>query len=155
MAVVLPVRQRTPEERFMALVQPDGLFGCWAFRGHLESNGYGRFYLEGRSTWAHRAAYRLFVGPVAAGLDVCHRCDNRRCVNPAHLFLGTRAENMADAAAKGRTTRGERSGTAKLTLRDVQAIRASAELGSVLARQLGVSPRLVQLVRKGERWANA
>lgn len=145
----------TPQARFMAHVRPDGLLGCWTWTGHIEGNGYGRFSLDGRSTWAHRAAYLLFVGPIPAGNDVCHTCDNRPCVNPAHLFPGTRTVNMADAAAKGRTTQGERSPLAKLTLEQVRAIKASQEIGTVVARRLGVSARLVQRIRRGERWAHA
>lgn len=78
--------------------------------GHRESNGYGRFHMGAKATWAHRASYQLFVGPIPKGLDVRHGCDNRPCCNPAHLATGTRAENMADAMQRGRLTRSGDSG---------------------------------------------
>lgn len=73
--------------------------GCWEWTRSKATNGYGRIT---NSLSAHRAAYELFVGPIPDGMQVCHRCDNPPCCNPAHLFLGTAADNAHDRDAKGR-----------------------------------------------------
>ena len=78
--------------------------GCWLWRGYTRK-GYGYFNVDKRSTRAHRYAYERFVGPIAAGLVVMHTCDVPNCVNPAHLRLGTVADNMHDMDAKGRRAR--------------------------------------------------
>lgn len=76
---------------------------CWIFGGSQARNGYGRFYFRGKSWLAHRAAYVLWIGKISAGMDICHKCDVRNCINPNHLFEGTRSDNMRDCASKGRT----------------------------------------------------
>lgn len=76
--------------------------GCWEWQRARVSKGYGSYRVGDRSTTAHRHAFELTFGPIPKGMQVCHKCDNPPCINPAHLFLGTNQENQLDSMAKGR-----------------------------------------------------
>lgn len=97
-------RMEPEADRFWKWVQKGD--GCWLWTGRISPTGYGLFdwYRSVRShpRLAHRMMYTLSVGPIPEGLCVLHRCDNPPCVNPAHLFIGTQQDNMADKVAKGR-----------------------------------------------------
>lgn len=97
--------------------------GCWIWARYRLPGGYGRAWFCDRHRYVHRLSYEKFTGPIPDGLHVLHRCDNRACCNPEHLFLGTQADNMADRDRKGRQAKGETVHSSKLTERDVLDIR--------------------------------
>ncbi len=136
---------------------------CWPWTGSINGRGYGQLRLppegdalRGRKTTAHRTAWRLTFGEIPGGMSVCHRCDNPRCANPAHLWLGTHAENLADMSRKGRAARGDRSGMAKLDERRVIAVRRLLGMGAASRRELatlaGVSVGTIDNIATGKQW---
>lgn len=138
-------------QRFEMKVEPANNNGCRMWIGARKSNGYGDFWLEGRVHTAHRAAWMLYRGKIPDGLDVCHVCDNRSCVNLDHLFIGTRKENMADASKKGRINTVSR----KLTAEQARSIFVSNRLGVDLADEYGVSTNIISRIRLGRLYRRA
>ena len=122
--------------------------GCMVWTGATFWNGYGRIGAKR----AHRVAYEAAKGPIPAGMLVCHRCDNRLCINPGHLFIGTTDDNMADMVAKGRSASGERHGRAKITAKAAAEIRASSLSCRDAARRYGLSKSMVSYIRQGVNW---
>ena len=139
------------ETRFWMKVKSDG--ECWEWTGGTRAGGYGSVWVGGKSKYAHRYSYALHYGPISGDLCVCHRCDNRLCVNPRHLFLGTHADNVADKVAKGRQVRGVRARHAKLSPQEIDVIRGVlgrhrvGGVGEFLARWFGVSRQAVSYWR--------
>lgn len=156
--------------RFLRRIAPADISGdgCWNWAGRIEANGYGKFNTDGKTEGAHRIAYKLFCGEVPNGHDVCHSCDNRACVRPDHLFVGTRRVNMQDAAAKGRLSRGERhadslrkglalSHAAKLKPNDVSVIDQRLRSGhkpSAIAQDYGVTSHAIVAILRGRTWTH-
>ncbi|WP_417903626.1 HNH endonuclease signature motif containing protein [Caldimonas brevitalea] len=143
--------------RFLAKFRIDPPTQCWNWTGAACRQGYGFLKRkDGVQLRAHRVAYELYNGEIPPGWCVCHRCDNPRCVNPAHLFVGTYRDNAADMVAKGRVARrpGERNPAARLTADQVRCIRSETGSHAQLARRFGVSPTQVGLIKRGKRWAH-
>jgi hypothetical protein len=139
--------------RFMARTDP-GNDGCWWWTGKPGTHGYGLFGGDGYNGTAPVWSYRHFNGPIPEGQIVRHTCDNRLCVNPEHLILGTRKDNAQDAVVRGRVARGERSGLAVLTDEVVRQIRESVGSSRAVAQRFGVSKSTINRVRCGSHWSH-
>jgi hypothetical protein len=144
--------------RFEAFTLPDPS-GCLLWTGAIRDAGYGVIGAGGRggkSLGAHRVAWELHKGPIPDGLHCLHRCDNPRCVNVDHLFLGTNQDNIADRVRKGRSKapifRGEDHAQAKLTDDDVRRIREDGRFQRVIAAEYGVGQALISKVKRREAW---
>lgn len=128
-------------DQFWANVNESDPNKCWIWQGYIHPSGYGKAHWRGKTVIASRVSYMIHNGPIPKDMFVCHDCpggDDSRCVNPAHLFLGTQADNMADMIAKGRKARGEASGRNKLTEAQVIEIRQKHKQGNIAPRQLAV-----------------
>ena len=151
------------EERFWSRVEKTD--NCWLWRGVVRSNGYGSFAIGQKHIPAHRFVWEMLKG-APGEMHVCHSCDNPICVNPDHLWLGTRFDNMRDAASKGRNGmqrhpekshfgKGEEQTNAKLKEKDVLEIRAAGTAGdapSEIAKRYGVTVSNIRLILHGKAW---
>ena len=146
-------------QRLLELSIPEPNSGCWIFTGSLIAAGYGQvtvapFTVPNRQGRAHRLSYELFVGPIPAGYVVRHKCDNRACINPDHLCVGTVADNAADMVDRGRSAKGEGHSQARLTRDQVLLIANSTEPSKKLAARLGVAYATVDRIRWGKGWTH-
>lgn len=144
------------DERFWSKVQTADSDVCWEWQGATTANGYGAYW-DGKALYAHRVSWELEFGDIPEELCVLHHCDNPGCVNPKHLFLGTKADNTADMVAKGRQARGSRNGMAKLNEANVLKIRELLKQGCLtqvsISEMFGVARNVISQVSTGKRWA--
>lgn len=136
---------------------PEG--GCWLWTKAWSRFGHGIDGVYGAEVVAHRTSWKVFVGEIPEGMCVCHKCDVPACVNPQHLFLGTKAENNADKIRKKRWAKslpgsqGSKNSPAKISEEDVHDIRASSCKPSDMAKKFGVSPATISHIRRGRYWS--
>lgn len=151
-------RRSTPlVDRFWNRVEKTD--SCWIWNGPTARSGYGQIRSEGGrngvTLYTHRLSYEMHIGPIPAGQVVMHACDNRRCVNPAHLSLGSHTDNHADMERKRRHAFGERTGSSILTDADVRTMRALYAAGhsqAKLSDQFGIDRSQVSRIVRRERW---
>ena len=131
---------------------------CWEWTGALLTKGYGQYRRNGRDISAHRYSYFLNFGEFDTKLNVLHHCDNRKCVNPSHLFLGTNLENVQDRNKKGRQFRpvGEANGHSKITEKDVIEIYKMYDSGKYkqkeIAQMFGIAECSITFILTGKSW---
>lgn len=147
---------RMPASRITKDSVVDEKSGCWNWAGGLTDSGYGRITKGGRTSLAHRISYEHFNGAIPKGLYVCHKCNNRRCVNPDHLYLGTHADNTRDMLAAGNQSRGEKNGQSILTQEHVVKIKDMIKSGVIPYRKIGlefgVSRSAIKDIASGRTW---
>ena len=133
---------------------PEPNSGCWLWLGSVSYRGYGNCRKVPGYFHAHRASWAIHRGPVPEGMLVCHKCDNRLCVNPDHLFLGTPADNTADMLRKGRARSpvGEKHGKSKLTEGQVYAVRSDSRPVSLIASEYGCTRQSIDAIRSLKTW---
>jgi hypothetical protein len=155
----------TPDDvaRFWSKVDQRGTNECWRWQASTNAKGYGQFVTcengQPHHSLAHRVAFELTFGTIPDGLSACHRCDNRQCCNPHHLFLGTQQDNLRDMHEKGRRgdTRvcGAAHGNAKLTdddIREIRRLRDAGVSGPIVARQFGLNRSTVNDIARRATW---
>lgn len=143
------------EERLLFMSEVNPTTGCREWTRSKSSAGYGWIQILGKPRIAHRVAYELWVGHIPNGLFVCHTCDNRACIEPSHLFVGTNQDNIDDMDKKGRraSMAGEKNSRAKLSNEQVYQIRAIVDKSYFeIADMFGIKKSQVGNIRLGKSW---
>ena len=136
---------QSTENRFWEKVSKNSTNDCWLWLGARLPLGYGVF--KSPQTYAHRYSFTLHKGPIPVGMYVCHTCDVRHCVNPAHLWLGTPAENTQDAISKGR----HKGKGSPATQSRIEALHVSGLTPAQIAADVGLSqPSVSRRLRKAK-----
>ena len=147
-------RDDTVEKRLLRKVDKTG--DCWVWTGGTFSDGYGNIGDSRGAQKAHRVAYELYVGPIPEGLVVMHSCDNRRCVNPVHLSVGTHTENIKDRDTKGRGSKpkGVSNPMSKLSEAEVRLIRIMPISNNLAADVFAVDVATIRRIRNNKIWTH-
>jgi hypothetical protein len=153
--------ERKVIDRFWSKVDLKDETECWNFKGAKNRYGYGLFKHNRFSYKAHRFAWILTYGEIPKNMCVCHKCDNRSCVNPSHLFVGTRQDNVRDMVKKNRHNHahnyGELNGNHKLTTKNVLEIKIMIKNGhppKTIAGIFGVHPSAIYKISYNENWSH-
>lgn len=149
------VLQGSPKKRFFENIKKEK--GCWVWTGLKNKQGYGRMTIKKKDKLAHRFSWEMYFGDIPDGMFVCHKCDNPPCVNPKHLFVGTRFDNARDMVSKGRNRddKGSKHPSAKLTEEQVLLIRKRLEAGEMqinLAKEFNVHKCTISMIKRRENW---
>lgn len=147
----LPRYEDRLKRRLLAKYRADNN-GCWIWTGSTAHYGHGIISVHGKHALAHRISWTLHHGPIPDGVMICHKCDVPACINPDHLYVGNAKTNSADMVSRNRIARGETSGTAKLTAKQVIAIRKDDRTRSDIAADFGVSTTMVNNIKSGKAW---
>lgn len=153
---------KTIEERFWDKVNILGKNDCWEWKAFVHPSGYGMFAINRQMKLAHRISWEFTFGEIPNGMCVLHKCDNRKCENPYHLFLGTYLDNAQDRDNKGRAkipcNIGERHGNSKLTNEKVIKARSLFSTGEYtytdLAIRFDVARQTITKAIQGENWSH-
>jgi hypothetical protein len=149
--------------RFLIKVKPSSTSECWEWTGATQAKGYGRFKSNGKIECSHRFSYKMFIGNIPKGMNVCHKCDNPKCVNPEHLFVGTQSDNMVDCRDKGRLVipdggnfkdehKPHNSSTDTETIKQIKASIDNGYSNTGIAAEYGVKNQLVRDIRRGKSY---
>lgn len=128
---------------------------CWVWTGCCnggKNGGYGTLTINRKQYRAHRISWEKRYGPIPKGGRICHTCDNRKCVRPHHLFLGTQTDNLRDCSKKGRISRGEARPLSKLKIEQVKKIRKDTNTHTQIAKEYNISRQTVIRIKRRETW---
>lgn len=132
----------------------ENYYGCWIVISHKSKpRGYPAWDRNGKRLSIHRYMYQKYKGKILKGIYVCHTCDNKGCINPTHLFLGTQKDNIQDALTKGRVAHGENNGSSILTERQVLEIRDAKGTLKEIGKEYKTSYTNVRSIKRKQTWS--
>ena len=145
------------EQRLLDGIEKDPKTNCWEWQKATTANGYGHLWCNGKLEYAHRISAMLYLNfNISSKMCVLHKCDNKPCINPKHLFIGTNQDNVTDKMKKGRGTIGEKHGLARLTEIQIRQIKKEyvprIKTARALAKKYKVSQKHIYQIVHNKRW---